>query len=145
MRHLRSHLSYANVIGTLALSLALGGGAYATLRLPKASVGSRELKAGAVTPAKVSPRTIARIKGQKGDSGQTGAQGPQGSQGAQGPAGATGQQGPQGDPGPSTADTVTAGNQAVGTSNTILGGVEPDPGDYVLSGGVIFHNSSGAT
>ena len=38
-----SRLSYANVIATLALFLALGGSSYAVLNLPKASVGPKQL------------------------------------------------------------------------------------------------------
>ena len=34
-------LSYANVIATLALFVALGGSSYAALNLPKGSVGSQ--------------------------------------------------------------------------------------------------------
>ena len=145
MRRFGGRLSYANVVATLALFLALGGGAYAAFKLPKASVGSRELKSAAVTPSKVARATIAQFKGQKGDPGPAGPQGPQGPQGSAGPPGPAGQSGPPGDRGPSTADTVTAGNVSIGTTDTILAGVEPDSGDYLLSGGVIFHNSSGAT
>jgi hypothetical protein len=47
-------LSYANVVATLALFLALGGGAaFAATQLPKNSVGPNQLKKGAVTPAKL--------------------------------------------------------------------------------------------
>ena len=45
-------LSYANVIATLALFLAVGGGAYAAVSLPKNSVGPRQLRSNAVTPNK---------------------------------------------------------------------------------------------
>lgn len=53
MKRLRSRLSYANVIATLALFLALGGGAYAAIKLPKNSVGSKQIKKNAVTSAKI--------------------------------------------------------------------------------------------
>jgi hypothetical protein len=42
-RRLRSRLTYANVIGTLALFLALGGASYAALALPANSVETRHL------------------------------------------------------------------------------------------------------
>ena len=35
MANLRSHLTYANVIGTLALFIALGGSAYAAAKLDR--------------------------------------------------------------------------------------------------------------
>jgi hypothetical protein len=72
---LRPRLSYANVIATLALFLALGGGAYAAINLPKNSVGSKQLKDRAVTPAKVSPATVKRFRGQTGLRGHDGQRG----------------------------------------------------------------------
>ncbi|GAB3242988.1 hypothetical protein [Nocardioides dilutus] len=45
--------SYANVASTLALVVALSGGAYAATKLPKNSVGPKQLKANAVSAAKV--------------------------------------------------------------------------------------------
>ena len=53
MSKLRSGLTYANVIATIALFLALGGGAYAALKIPNGSVGTKQLKAAAVTRAKL--------------------------------------------------------------------------------------------
>ncbi len=53
MKQIREQLTYANVIATLALFLALGGVGYAATHLPRNSVGSRQLKAGAVTGAKI--------------------------------------------------------------------------------------------
>jgi hypothetical protein len=54
---LRRHLSYANVAATLALFVALGGGAYAATQLPPKSVGTKQLKDRAVTPVKLAPKT----------------------------------------------------------------------------------------
>lgn len=45
---IRGRLTYANVVSTLCLFLLLGGGAYAAANLKKDSVGSKQLKAGAV-------------------------------------------------------------------------------------------------
>ena len=39
-----SRLSYANVIATVALFLALGGSSYAALNLPKGSVGPKQCR-----------------------------------------------------------------------------------------------------
>jgi len=49
----RPRLTYANVTSTLALFLALGGGAYAATSLPARSVGTTQLKSSAVTRAKI--------------------------------------------------------------------------------------------
>jgi hypothetical protein len=53
MRTVLKHLSYANVTATLALLVALSGGAYAAVRLPANSVGTTQLKDNAVTSPKV--------------------------------------------------------------------------------------------
>lgn len=45
--------TYANVTATIALFVALGGGAYAATQLPKNSVGTKQLKSNAVTAAKI--------------------------------------------------------------------------------------------
>lgn len=52
MRFPRPQLSYANVIATIALFVALGGAAVAA-GLPKNSVGTSQLKRGAVSAAKL--------------------------------------------------------------------------------------------
>src|SRR6185312_11471460 len=49
----RPRLTYANVVATICLFLVLGGGAWAATSLPKNSVGTKQLKNGAVTGAKV--------------------------------------------------------------------------------------------
>ena len=51
MRRLRARLTYANVIATIALFIALGGGAYAVIKLPKNSVKSKQIKDGQVKNA----------------------------------------------------------------------------------------------
>jgi hypothetical protein len=56
---LRSHLSYANVIATVALFVALGGSAYAASALPRNSVGTAQLKPGAVTRSKIASGAFA--------------------------------------------------------------------------------------
>jgi hypothetical protein len=47
-------LSYANVVATLALFVALGGASYAAVALPRNSVGTPQLRTHSVTPAKLS-------------------------------------------------------------------------------------------
>lgn len=53
MSLIRKRLTYANIVATIALFLALGGASYAAFKLPKKSVGTRQLKPEAVTGAKV--------------------------------------------------------------------------------------------
>jgi hypothetical protein len=86
LSRLRARLTYANVIATLALFLALGGTSYAALKLPKNSVGSKQLKANAVTTAKVKAGSLltsdfrssqrSRLRGPAGAKGDQGAPGP---------------------------------------------------------------------
>jgi hypothetical protein len=58
MTAIRARLSYANVVATLALVLALGGVSYAAMKLPKNSVGTKQIKNNAVTGAKVKKHTL---------------------------------------------------------------------------------------
>lgn len=61
MRYLRGKLTYANVMATVAVFIALGGAAYAA-GLPKNSVGTKQLKNNAVTAAKIKNGTITGSK-----------------------------------------------------------------------------------
>jgi hypothetical protein len=54
----RNRLTYSNVIGTMALFIALGGVAVAATHLPRNSVGTRQLKRGAVTSAKLAKKSV---------------------------------------------------------------------------------------
>jgi hypothetical protein len=60
---MRPRLSYANVVSTLALLLALGGtSAYAVTKLPDRSVGEFQLRPGAVTAQKIRKNAITAPK-----------------------------------------------------------------------------------
>ncbi|MBS1889101.1 MAG: collagen-like protein [Actinobacteria bacterium] len=85
MKHLRSKLTYANVVASLALFVALAGGtAFAATQLGKESVGTRQLTKEAVTPSKLSKKSKATLTGPQGPKGDTGAQGPRGERGEAG-------------------------------------------------------------
>lgn len=92
----RPRITYANVMSTIAVFLALGGTSYAVARN---SIGERELKDSAVTSRKVrdgalqtqdlAPGVLTKgARGPRGPEGPTGAIGPQGPQGPAGPAAA---------------------------------------------------------
>ncbi|HTT93766.1 MAG TPA: hypothetical protein VMF55_03785 [Solirubrobacterales bacterium] len=51
--HIRGRLTYANVMATIAVFIALGGASYAAVKLPKNSVGTKQIKKEAVTAAKI--------------------------------------------------------------------------------------------
>lgn len=86
------------VVASIALFVALAGGAYAATQLPKNSVGTAQLKKNAVTPTKLSPAAKTALA-TPGPKGATGAQGPRGEAGARGEAGPRGDTGPKGDTG----------------------------------------------
>ncbi len=89
-------LSYANLMSTVAVFIALGGTSYAVTKLPKGSVGERELRAGAVTGEKVKDASLSAIDLAPGTllTGPRGPRGTEGPAGAIGPVGAVGQTGP---------------------------------------------------
>jgi hypothetical protein len=82
MKVRRPQLSYANVMSSAALFVALGGTSYAVARN---SVGSAQLRPNAVTSAKVKDRSL-----RTNDLAPSARTGPRGPRGAQGPAGPTG-------------------------------------------------------
>jgi hypothetical protein len=96
---LRSGLTYANVIATLALFLALGGGAYAAFKLPTNSVGSKQIKKNAVNSSKVANGSLLAGDFKAGQL-PAGAQGLKGDQGDPCPASDLNCKGPKGDTGP---------------------------------------------
>ena len=106
--------SPAMVVALIALFVALGGSTYAAVILPTNSVGTKQLKNGAVTASKIGKDAVTSTNVKDGSllatdfrAGQlpAGQQGPQGPQGIQGPQGPQGPQGLQGLPG--TSKTVT--------------------------------------
>src|SRR4051812_46742023 len=105
MRPLRScRPSPAMVVALLALFVAMGGVGYAALKLPRNSVGGKQLKSNAVTSAKVKNASL-----RKGDvaAGQL-RHGPVGKQGERGLRGDKGLHGKTGAPG---TDTLTFDGQ----------------------------------
>jgi hypothetical protein len=62
VRGIRRRATYGNVTATLALFLALGGGAYAAVALPANSVGPRQLRTNAVTTSKIKNSAVTGAK-----------------------------------------------------------------------------------
>lgn len=138
---LRARLSYANVIATIALFVALGGGAYAATQLPKNSVGAKQLKKGSVNSAKVKDASLMRRDFKPGQlpAGPAGARGPEGPRGAEG---ARGEAGPTGARGPSNAYNDRDETQiAISSTGTAAATVQVPAGSWVLTGKVqVFNN-----
>jgi hypothetical protein len=53
LAHIRARLTYANTMSTLAVFIALGGGAYAATSLPRNSVGTAQLRSNAVGASEI--------------------------------------------------------------------------------------------
>jgi hypothetical protein len=97
LHQISRRLTFANVVACIALFVALGGVGYAATQLPKNSVGTRQLKNGAVTAAKIDAATRKALGASTGPG--SGAVGPAGPKGDTGAAGQTGPQGAPGEPG----------------------------------------------
>jgi hypothetical protein len=93
----RGRLSFANTLSVIALFVALGGASYAAVSLPRDSVGTPQLRAQAVTRAKLASESVGKgslspwIRGQLARRAADGAPGPRGDAG---PRGLTGPRGP---------------------------------------------------
>jgi hypothetical protein len=111
------HLTYANAMATLALFVALGGGAYAATRLPKNSVTTIQVKNGSLLSKDFKSGQL-----KAGKTGSKGAAGAAGARGFTGPTGPTGAQGNQGDKG-SQGDQGLPGTAKVFAYITSQGGV----------------------
>ena len=86
MARFRPHATYANVTATVALFLALGGGAYAASTLPKNSVTAKQIRSNSITSPKVKDRSLLAKDFRAGQL-PAGAPGPQGAAGQTGPPG----------------------------------------------------------
>ena len=122
LRRARSRLSYANVVASLALFVALGGTSYAAL-----TITSKNVKKGTLKSADLKNNSVKSVDVANGSllakdfrAGQlAGGPGPQGPQGAPGAKGDTGPAGPQGDKG-DTGEAGTARGYAYIHSNGTL-------------------------
>ena len=113
VRSLRRRLSYANVMATFAVFVALGGSSYAALTVTSATVKNNSLKSADIrnnSLRSVDVRNNSLLakdfkagqlpSGPKGDAGPVGQPGAQGEQGARGAAGTDGARGATGAAGP---------------------------------------------
>ena len=115
MARVRRALSYANLMATIAVFLALGGAGYAAFKLPKNSVGTSQIKNNAVVSSKVKNGSLT-ANDFRGGHLPSGVQGPPGDKGD---TGQTGQTGPTGPPGPTaSASGSTDVDFAIGGTNT---------------------------
>ncbi len=133
-RRLTAKLSYANVMSTIAMFVVVAGGTAYAASLAKNSVGSAQIKAGAVKTADLGKSAVTSAKVKNGSlqaadfkAGQLPA-GPAGAPGAQGPAGPQGEKGDKGEPGATSvvvreaiAQNITAGQVGDATAECAAG------------------------
>ena len=149
---MRRHLSFANVVSTMALFIDLGGGAYAAVKLPRNSVGEAQIKAGAVRSGEVKDGTLRAKDFKRGDlppgaAGRPGATGPTGSSGLAGVAGPGGAVGPSGPRGPSAAFQDSSIGQVTAALNPGIAQVRQvnvPAGTFVATAVGEVQNTSGA-
>lgn len=99
---MRKRLTYANVAATLALALAMSGGAYAAQRYLINST------------RQISPKVLKKLRGARGPRGEVGELGPIGPQGEKGLTGPKGQRGEPGPQGISATSSLTSGSTESG-------------------------------
>src|SRR3954471_8404597 len=118
MTKLRRRLSYANVMSTIAVFVALGGSSYAALKLPRNSVGATQIRTSAVRSTEV-----------KNGSLRTADLSASTRRALRGAVGAVGPQGPAGAP---AARFFAVANATGGfvRGNATSGGHGADPGSY---------------
>jgi hypothetical protein len=141
MKRLKRHLTFANVVAGFCLFVVLGGGAYAATQLPRNSVGTVQLKAGAVTAGKIAKKARNQLRGSRGP---TGAQGKIGKTGAKGPKGATGNtgaRGAQGEAGTGPAFEVFGTNKSISSGGSAIVAENLGSGAYVVSANVAIESS----
>jgi hypothetical protein len=136
------HLTYANVVATLALVFAMSGGALAANHYLLSS------------SKQVSPSLLKKLKGRTGATGATGkagANGPVGVAGAQGPAGKEGPSGSNGAPGSAVAfahvTPISEPKAILDTANSknVSAASEGQAGLYCISTTVPIKNVTGVT
>ena len=120
----RRRFTYANVAMTLALVLAMSGGAFAAGKFLITS--TKQIK----------PSVLSSLKGKAGPAGPTGAVGLAGGAGPQGPAGLKGETGSPGAPG--------VNGESVTTAKLAKGSACPEGGaEFKVGGGAATHACNG--
>ncbi|UTI66134.1 hypothetical protein NBH00_08000 [Paraconexibacter antarcticus] len=121
MTRLKSRLTYANVTASIALFVALGGSSYAALSLPRNSVGTNQIRTGAVGSSEIRNHSVALRDMSSGAQRAL--------RGAIGPAGPAGPTGP-----PAARDfEVVSGAGALIRGTAVSGGRAGSPGTYTVA------------
>ena len=148
---MRSQLSFANTMSLIAVFVALGGTSYATVTAN--SVGSREIKRGAVTASDIRANAVSSGKVKNGSlraldfkagelpAGATGATGPAGPQGAKGDQGDPGTNGTNGTAGAPGADGTAVAFARIDANGALVGGAAQNKG---ITAAMVQHDAGAA-
>lgn len=130
----RHRLSYANVMASVAVFIALGGTSVAAVSLGRSSVKGKHIASNAITSPKVKDRSLRARDFALGQlpAGAKGATGAAGAAGQAGPSGAAGPQGPQG---PAGRDGQTGAVGPTFARSTFVAGTACTPPDIVTPPG----------
>jgi hypothetical protein len=126
MKWVRARLTYANVVATLALFIAIGGTSYAAITITgknvkDSSLTGVDIKDSTLTGADVKNGSLVAADFAAGAL-PAGAQGPAGAAGAQGATGPKGEKGEQGEKGDKGAPGATSVTRRTGTVINVASG-----------------------
>jgi hypothetical protein len=130
----RPKLTYANVVATLALFVALGGTSFAAFQLGKNSVKSKNIAKEAVRTSDLAKDAVVSAKVKDGSLLSKDFKAGQLPAGPIGPKGDPGQRGPQGLPGMSGLERVSGGTPD-NSESPKLAGATCGPGKVAISAG----------
>jgi len=148
-KRITRHLSYANVMATIGVFIALGGASYAAVALPASSVGTKQLKKSAVAGSKIKRNAVSSPKVKDGSLQRSdfasgtllqGPQGPKGDNGDSGPVGPQGLQGERGLPGVSGYEIVSS-TSALTSNPSQETSAECPAGKVAVGGGAAIFGS----
>jgi hypothetical protein len=150
---LRRRPSPATVIAVLALFVALGGTSYAAVKLPKNSVGKKQIRTGAVASSEVRNGSLLAQDfragqlpaGPTGATGARGATGPRGRTGATGARGATGAAGPTGPAADLKPLSTTFSSKGVSGASTSVASLTLPAGTWLVLATVTAAGQAGGT
>jgi hypothetical protein len=142
---IRSNLTYANVMATLAVFIALGGSAFAagyvitkSSQIKDGAVTSSDVKNSSLTGLDIKDKSLSAADFGGLLQGSQGAQGPQGTQGPQGVAGTKGDTGPRG---PSDEYPYFVGGRSGDFQQVFMANGIPY-GNYVVNANAIVKNGT---
>ena len=136
---LRTRLTYANVMATIAVFIALGGTSYAAVK-----VGSREIRNNSVRSGDIRNNNLTNRDVRNGSLLRRDFKAGQLPAGPPGAAGAPGRQGPKGDPGATNVVVRATDSPMVAGAGSVYTRVDCQAGEKATGGGAVRVQTNGA-